>query len=51
MEGTILSGSLCDFLRYIKKKKGTSNWLRQIPSKPLKIMVHEGFEGCEGGGQ
>jgi hypothetical protein len=47
MEGTFFSGSLCNFLSYIKNDKGivASNWPRQISSQPSKIMMHVGFEG------
>jgi hypothetical protein len=49
MESTILSGSLCDFLLYIKKTDGivAENWPRQISSKPSQIATHVEFEGCE----
>ena len=53
MGSTILSGSLCDFVTYIKKTKGilTSNWPRQSFFKPSQIMMHVDFEGCGGGGE
>jgi hypothetical protein len=48
MESTILSGSLCDFLPYIKKTDGivAANWPRQISSKPSQIVMYVEFEGC-----
>jgi hypothetical protein len=44
MEGTTFSGSLCDFLSYIKKNEGTvaSNWPRQISSELSQIIMHVG---------
>lgn len=46
MEGTILSGGLCDFLRYIKKNKGilASNWLGQILPNLHKVWYMWGLK-------